>query len=236
MSSSFRPPRSTAPLSLLVLLTLLTGCGGDGPGAGASSGPAVSGHIDDGRRVLTFDAAASDQRHTVYRGDYVRPQLASGGRFRLTIPALGVDREFPAAAGERPYFKVPEAGLFEFRLGDGSGVIEAIPYEAVQYREVTAREAATLLDDRELFVLDVRTSREFAAGHIAGAELVPIHTLQRRMTELAARSDEPVLVYCRTGNRSTVAAKLLIDAGFGQVINLRRGIVEWQREGLPLAR
>ena len=51
------------------------------------------------------------------------------------------------------------------------------------------------------------------------------------LDEVKAR---PLLVYCRSGNRSTVAAKLLIDAGFNDVINLRHGIVEWEREGLPI--
>ena len=59
---------------------------------------------------------------------------------------------------------------------------------------------------------------------------------QKRIGELAAHKDDPILVYCRTGNRSTVAAKLMIDAGFTQVVNLRRGIVDWSRQGLPIVK
>jgi rhodanese-related sulfurtransferase len=63
-----------------------------------------------------------------------------------------------------------------------------------------------------------------------------VQALQGRIAELAAHKQEPVLIYCASGNRSTVAAKLLIDAGFEQVINLRRGIAEWNRAGLPVVK
>jgi rhodanese-related sulfurtransferase len=60
-----------------------------------------------------------------------------------------------------------------------------------------------------------------------------VQDFQRRLGELLPHKQDPVLVYCASGNRSTVAAKLLVDAGFVQVANLRRGISEWSREGLP---
>ena len=85
-------------------------------------------------------------------------------------------------------------------------------------------------------MLDVRTPREFAEGHLEGAMLIPVQVLQARLGELAGHKDEPVFVYCKTGNRSTVAAKLLVDAGHTEVVNLRRGIREWQSAGLPVVR
>ena len=183
--------------------------------------------------MLTFDPAANGQHFTIYRGDYVRPELSTGGAFTLEIPALEVSRRFPAAADEQPYFKVPEAGSFEFRIGTANGIIEAIEYAAAQYREVGAREAAGMIANVDPLILDVRTEREFVAGHLEGAVLIPVQEFQRRLGELSAHKQNPVLVYCATGNRSTVAAKLLIDSGFVQVANLRRGIAEWNREGLP---
>jgi rhodanese-related sulfurtransferase len=143
----------------------------------------------------------------------------------------------PVPEGERPYFKVPESGRFDFTLGDASGTIEAVDYVARGYRELTARDAAGLVANLRPFVLDVRTEREFAEGHLEGATLIPIQVLQKRINELdPVPRDRPVLVYCRSGNRSTVAAKMLLDAGFEQVYNIRRGIREWNSEGLPTVR
>ncbi|MFN2371372.1 MAG: rhodanese-like domain-containing protein [Candidatus Krumholzibacteriia bacterium] len=218
---------------LLTAALAVPACGGSTP---REQAPAVDGRLEDGLRVLTFDPARPDARYTVYRGDYVRPELAGGAPFTLEIAALDVRLGVPAAAGGPTYFKVPDAGVFPFRLGDLEGEIEALEYRAAAYREVSAQEAAALLPNLRPFVLDVRTEREFAAGHLEDATLIPVQSLARRLDELAAHRDEPVLVYCATGNRSTVAGKMLVDAGFTKVIAMRRGTAEWAREGLPVVR
>lgn len=223
------------PLLTLLMPSLLAlaACGGSTP---REQAPAVDGRLEDGLRVLTIDPARPDARYTVYRGDYVRPELAGGAPFTLEIPALDVRLGVPAPAGGPAFFKVPDAGVFPFRLGDLEGELEALEYRAAAYCEVSAKEAAALLPNLDPFMLDVRTEREFAAGHLEGATLIPVQSLARRLDELAAHRDRPVLVYCATGNRSTVAGKMLVDAGFTNVINVRRGIAEWAREGLPVVK
>ena len=206
----------------------------DQAGHAGQAAPAVSGRIENGLRVLAIDTAATDQHFVIYRGDYVRPEWSTGGSHALEIPSLGVAQTFPPAEGERAYFKVPDAGSFAFTAGGASGVIEAIDYVSASYSEVGSREAAEFIATVDPLILDVRTGREFADGHLEGAVLIPVQELQRRMGELAGNEQRPVLVYCRTGNRSTVAAKLLVDAGFTRVANMRRGVVDWARQGLPL--
>lgn len=230
-------PRLLA-LLLLVALSLLTGCGGDDSAADSVREAAadVDGRLEAGLRVLTIDPAAPDQEYRIYRGDYIRPELVGATSFTLRVPALAVDKTFPVAEGERSYIKVPDAGRFEFQIGDLSGVIEAIDYRAAAYREVNARDGAAFIDNLDPVILDVRTSREFAGGHLEGAQLVPVQRFKQRLGELMPYRERPVFVYCRTGNRSTVAAKMLVDAGFTNVVNLRRGIVEWRRAGLPVVK
>lgn len=196
----------------------------------------ISGRLDGGLRVLTIDPLRQDQQLTIYRGDYVRAERPDGETFRLRIPSLDVDKTFPTPRSDKPYFKVPEPGTYEFTAGEATGVIEAIEYRAAAYREVTADEAAEFIVNLDPVILDVRTRREYVGGHLAGSRLVPIHSLQSQLADLEQHRDRPVLVYCRTGNRSTVAAKILVDHGFRNVVNLRRGIVEWNREGLPIER
>jgi len=227
-------PRTLRILPLLLpVLAVLLGCGGAAP----DDGPVISGRLEDGLRVLTVDPVAPAQTFTIYRGDYVRVETPDGAPVVLTIPALDVAKRFPVAAGDKAYFKVPDAGDFAFTTdAGGAGVIHALELAEARYSEVGVDAAADLLAAADPFVLDVRTPQEYAAGHLKGAVLIPIQDLQRRLGELAAHKQEPLFVYCRSGNRSTVAARLLLDAGFEKVINLRPGITAWERAGRPLVR
>ena len=112
-------------LTLLVgaVLLTLTGCGGSSGDAPESGQAEVSGRLEGGLRVLTFDAVAQDQHFLIYRGDYVRAELSNGESFTLAIPDLEVQRSFPVAADEKPYFKVPEAGVYPFTIGDAGGTM-----------------------------------------------------------------------------------------------------------------
>jgi phage shock protein E len=80
-------------------------------------------------------------------------------------------------------------------------------------------------------LIDVRTAEEFASGHIPGALNIPVQELEQRLGEVA--SDQPVVLYCRSGNRSAQAAQILGDAGYGQIYDLG-GIAAWQQAGLPI--
>lgn len=67
-------------------------------------------------------------------------------------------------------------------------------------------------------VVDVRTPKEYQAGHYPGSVNIPLSELASRTTELGAKNQE-IIVYCRSGRRSAVAKKRLIDAGFTKVLN-----------------
>lgn len=221
------------PILAFVALLFLAACSGSSDQA---QNPEISGTIEGGLRVLTIDPVTQDQHFTIYRGDYVRAQLTNGEPFTIKIAALDVDKQFPPAEGDKPYFKVPEAGSFRFSVGEGRGVIEAINYAASAYKEVTSAEAADYIANINPLILDVRTPREFASGHLENAQLIPVQVFQAQVGQLASHKNDPVFVYCRTGNRSTVAAKILVDNGFTNVVNLRKGIVEWRRAGLKVVK
>ena len=69
-----------------------------------------------------------------------------------------------------------------------------------------------------LFV-DVRTPGEYASGHVQDAVNIPLSDLQSRLAELGPK-DRPLAVYCRSGNRSAVAKRILVRAGFTRVVDL----------------
>lgn len=82
-------------------------------------------------------------------------------------------------------------------------------------------------------LIDVRTPAEFAGGHIAGAINIAVDDLAARLDSVPR--DRPVVVYCRSGNRSATAARVLANAGFDPIYDLG-GIIAWQAAGLPLTR
>jgi rhodanese-related sulfurtransferase len=98
-------------------------------------------------------------------------------------------------------------------------------------REVSRDEAQKLIDDGAQLV-DVRVDHEWEAGHLPGATHLPLAELNERTGEID--KDRPVLLYCRGGNRSTMAAAALADAGY-DAAKLSEGIVGWDEAGLPLA-
>ncbi len=87
--------------------------------------------------------------------------------------------------------------------------------------------------DRDHFLLDVRRPDEFAGGHIAGAANISVETLANNLSRIP--KDMPIVVYCRSGNRSAQAANILAEAGYTEIYDLG-GIIEWQRQSLPVVR
>jgi rhodanese-related sulfurtransferase len=102
--------------------------------------------------------------------------------------------------------------------------------QGTEPREVSREEARKLIDEGAQLI-DVRADHEWEAGRIAGAEHVPLPELPQRIGELD--KDQPVVVYCRGGNRSSMATAALADAGF-DAVKLSDGIVGWSEEELPL--
>jgi rhodanese-related sulfurtransferase len=80
-------------------------------------------------------------------------------------------------------------------------------------------------------LLDVRTDREWEAGHIEGAAHIDLPDLPARVGELDG--DRPVVVYCRTGNRSEMAVAALAAAGY-DAVKMDEGMVGWSEAGFPL--
>ena len=90
---------------------------------------------------------------------------------------------------------------------------------------------AKLNEKPKPLVLDVREPSEYAAGHIAGSTLIPLHQLSSRMSELP--QDREIICVCASGSRSSSAARQLAGNGYN-VLNLSGGMSRWQRAGLPV--
>lgn len=200
---------------------------------------AMSGIVENGLRVISVKTDGNDLLLSVYRGDYIviqveaglKPASTSGQSHRLVIPSLDIDRQILVPENEKPYIKMKETGDIEFSIDDIKGVIRVIDFEGPRYWELTSVEGAELIKNINPFILDVRTKREYQEGHLEDAYLLPVQILKREIGLIEKYKDQNVLIYCRSGNRSTVASKILLDAGFTNVYNLRYGINGWSSDG-----
>jgi rhodanese-related sulfurtransferase len=88
----------------------------------------------------------------------------------------------------------------------------------------TSGEEARKLVEKGAILIDVRTTEEYAQGHIDGAKNIPVQNLDTRMSELP--KDKAIVVYCRSGARSSRAMRMLKEKGFTQVYDLG-GMSNW---------
>jgi rhodanese-related sulfurtransferase len=95
---------------------------------------------------------------------------------------------------------------------------------------------ATRLFNDDALVLDVREDQEYASGHIPKARHIPLGQLSSRLQELDKFKSKPILVTCRSGQRSARACGMLKKAGFETVYNQAGGIIAWERANLPVTK
>lgn len=104
------------------------------------------------------------------------------------------------------------------------------------YSIVSPAEATQLINHNDAVVLDVREETEYATGHIVNSIHIPQSKLSSRITELDKYKNKPVIIGCRSGNRSAQACGILKKQGFEHIHNLGGGMMAWQNANLPLTR
>ena len=101
---------------------------------------------------------------------------------------------------------------------------------------VSPIEATMLINREDAIVVDVRNTGEFEQGHIPNSRNIPLPDLERRLGELDAFKQTPVILCCEAGSRSMSAAATLRKAGFERPHSLRGGMAEWEKAGQPVSR
>lgn len=98
------------------------------------------------------------------------------------------------------------------------------------YQQITQEQAKQMMDTQEVIILDVREQEEYDSGHIPNSRLLPVGSVtEAAASALIPEKDSIVLVYCRSGNRSKTASKLLADLGYKNVYEFG-GINTWPYE------
>ena len=111
----------------------------------------------------------------------------------------------------------------------GCGQTKENDREAV-YVSITVQEAKQIMDTEEGYIiLDVRTQEEYDGGHIPGAILIPNTEIEARAEEELPDKNQLILVYCRSGRRSKLAAEALVALGYTNIKEFG-GIIDWPYE------
>ena len=98
------------------------------------------------------------------------------------------------------------------------------------YRNITAEEAKQIMDSEDGYIiLDARTQEEYDQGHIPGAIVISHEEIVGKAEDMLTDKDQLILVYCRSGRRSKIAAEALVELGY---TNIREfgGIIDWPYE------
>lgn len=101
---------------------------------------------------------------------------------------------------------------------------------------IVAKEFANRIMGKRVVLIDVRTPKEYASGHIKGAMNVEWgNSFKEQFEKAGIKTNRTVALYCRGGRRSKAAADLLVQMGY-KVLNLDGGIVAWEKAGMPVVK
>ena len=98
------------------------------------------------------------------------------------------------------------------------------------YVNITAEEAKQIMDTEEGYIiLDARTQEEYDEGHIPGAIVISHEEITEKAEEMLTDKNQLILVYCRSGRRSKIAAEALVELGYTNIKEFG-GIIDWPYE------
>lgn len=107
---------------------------------------------------------------------------------------------------------------------------KVVAKEQASYQTITASEAKELMETLDSYtIFDVRTLEEYNEGYIEGAILLPDYEVSAKASEVLKDPSANILVYCRSGRRSKLAAQALVDLGYTNVYDFG-GIIDWPYE------
>ena len=105
--------------------------------------------------------------------------------------------------------------------------ISLMMWQCNQSVTIESKDAVNLVDNSEYYFLDVRTMSEHADGAIPNTDCIPLQEIGQRLSELNDYKNKKIIVYCRSGNRSGKATKILKENGF-DAVNLIGGMNSWE--------
>ena len=111
---------------------------------------------------------------------------------------------------------------------------EEVAVTGGSYRNLTPQELNGMLKDKDFVLINVHIP---FAGSIAGTDRsVAYHEIEQNLSQLPAQQDAKIVLYCRSGRMSQIAAEQLVALGYTNIWNLKGGMIEWEQQGFDLAK
>jgi rhodanese-related sulfurtransferase len=214
---------SATSLTLVISLLMLTGCGQKSDNITFTA--TIESIHDKSIMVTTTDEIGFDKASVGFDKELEIPFDLIVGQ-RVEIEALPQVREsYPVQITAVRISLKEEAtkdeGSKDEKLNESSNEES----QKAEYRKISPSQAIEMMDEDSI-ILDVRTQSEFDEGHIPNAVLLPGDEIAQRADEVLPDKDQTILVYCRSGRRSALAAKELVELGYTNVYDFG-GILDW---------
>jgi rhodanese-related sulfurtransferase len=103
-------------------------------------------------------------------------------------------------------------------------------------KEVSPLEATQLLNHQDAVLLDVREPQEYQDGFLPNSIRIPLGSLSEKAAQLDKHRERPIIIVCRSGNRSAQAGRMLKKMGYETVYNLGGGLHAWRTANLPISK
>lgn len=118
--------------------------------------------------------------------------------------------------------------------GTKTAAPEAISVPGGSYQQVNAPTLAGLLKNKDFVLVNVHIP---FAGDIAGTDLsIPYDQIEQNLAQLPGQKDAKILLYCRSGRMSAIAAEKLVSLGYTNIWELKGGMVDWENAGYEIVR
>lgn len=103
-------------------------------------------------------------------------------------------------------------------------LLKKIFYRSFEDKEISYKDLTTLMKDKKVFLIDVRSNQEYEEGHLDGAINIPLFNIEKDIEKVVQSKQDTVILYCAKGIRSLEAKKILENLGYERVYNLKGGI------------
>jgi hydroxyacylglutathione hydrolase len=162
--------------------------------------------------------------------------IALGGQYAsFAATILGLDKEIILVAEDEEHLEESRLRLarvgIERVIGSLKGGMQQWTGPVAENLQISVEDLRREIADVQ--IVDVRREGEYAAGHIEGAMLMPLHKLESMVSTLD--HDRPIAVHCKGGYRSAIGCSLIQREGFENVMNVMGGFDAWLACGLPMA-
>lgn len=115
-------------------------------------------------------------------------------------------------------------------------IIGTVALAQTQVAKLDANTFNKKISGKNVQLIDIRTPQEYAAGHIQSAINIDYYSATFAVEMDKFAKDKPIYIYCRSGNRTSLATEQLTKMGYMQLFDLQSGIIGWQSANLPLVK